>query len=186
MVAPGGVRGVHLVCDDAIPILSGTRVWLATGHIDICLAHVLRDVQYAIDSGDTVVAPKIRDHLRWAIRPRGVRIRMSSSRSAMLSNVGASRDCAARATMAARSSFARRGDLSNTAASTNPAAVRRFTARRKAGPVHAPPSDRRRPSRSRTRATSVQGSRGRRVRTVGKMSYATSIASVVRAASRAV
>lgn len=34
----------------------------------VCLAHVLRDVQYAIDSGDTVVAPKIRDHLRWAIR----------------------------------------------------------------------------------------------------------------------
>lgn len=33
----------------------------------VCLAHVLRDVQYAIDSGDTVVAPKIRDHLRWAI-----------------------------------------------------------------------------------------------------------------------
>jgi transposase len=34
----------------------------------VCLAHVLRDVQYAIDCGDTVVAPKIRDHLRWAIR----------------------------------------------------------------------------------------------------------------------
>ena len=34
----------------------------------VCLAHVLRDVQYAIDCGDTVAAPKIRDHLRWAIR----------------------------------------------------------------------------------------------------------------------
>lgn len=34
----------------------------------VCLAHVLRDVQYALDGGDTVVAPKIRDHLRWAIR----------------------------------------------------------------------------------------------------------------------
>ncbi|HEV2677523.1 MAG TPA: IS66 family transposase [Aliidongia sp.] len=34
----------------------------------VCLAHVLRDVQYAIDSGDTVFAPRIRDHLRWAIR----------------------------------------------------------------------------------------------------------------------
>jgi len=34
----------------------------------VCLAHVLRDVQYAIDCGDTVIAPKIRDHLRWAIR----------------------------------------------------------------------------------------------------------------------
>lgn len=30
----------------------------------VCLAHVLRDVQYAIDCGDSVVAPKIRDHLR--------------------------------------------------------------------------------------------------------------------------
>ena len=34
----------------------------------VCLAHVLRDVQYAIDCGDSVVAPKLRDHLRWAIR----------------------------------------------------------------------------------------------------------------------
>ena len=34
----------------------------------VCLAHVLRDVQYAIDCGDSVFAPKIRDHLRWAIR----------------------------------------------------------------------------------------------------------------------
>src|SRR5512135_2801833 len=34
----------------------------------VCLAHVLREVHYAIDCGDTVVAPKIRDHLRWAIR----------------------------------------------------------------------------------------------------------------------
>lgn len=34
----------------------------------VCLAHVLRDVQYAIDCGDTAFAPRIRDHLRWAIR----------------------------------------------------------------------------------------------------------------------
>jgi transposase len=40
---------------------------LAKAH-QVCLAHVLRDVQYAIDCGDTVLAPKIRDHLRWAIR----------------------------------------------------------------------------------------------------------------------
>ena len=40
---------------------------LAKAH-QVCLAHVLRDVQYAIDCGDTVFAPKIRDHLRWAIR----------------------------------------------------------------------------------------------------------------------
>lgn len=40
---------------------------LAGAH-QVCLAHVLRDVQYAIDCGDTVVAPKIRDLLRWTIR----------------------------------------------------------------------------------------------------------------------
>jgi transposase len=40
---------------------------LAEAH-QVCLAHVLRDVQYAIDCGDTIFAPKIRDHLRWAIR----------------------------------------------------------------------------------------------------------------------
>ncbi|CCG08987.1 Transposase IS66 [Pararhodospirillum photometricum DSM 122] len=34
----------------------------------VCLAHVLRDVQYAIDCGDTVFAPRIRDLLRWTIR----------------------------------------------------------------------------------------------------------------------
>lgn len=34
----------------------------------VCLAHVLRDVQYAIDCGDRAFAPKVRDHLRWAIR----------------------------------------------------------------------------------------------------------------------
>jgi transposase len=53
------------------------RVWISdryAGQQDlaeqhqVCLAHVLRDVQYAIDCGDTVFAPKIRDHLRWCIR----------------------------------------------------------------------------------------------------------------------
>jgi transposase len=39
---------------------------LADAH-QVCLAHVLRDVQYAIDCGDSVFAPKIRDHLRWCI-----------------------------------------------------------------------------------------------------------------------
>lgn len=38
------------------------------GAHQVCLAHVLRDVQYAIDCGDGVVAPKIRDLLRWTIR----------------------------------------------------------------------------------------------------------------------
>lgn len=40
---------------------------LADAH-QVCLAHVLRDVQYAIDGGDSVVAPRIRDLLRWTIR----------------------------------------------------------------------------------------------------------------------
>lgn len=33
----------------------------------VCLAHVLRDVQYAIDCGDTVFAPQLRDLLLWTI-----------------------------------------------------------------------------------------------------------------------
>lgn len=37
------------------------------GAHQVCLAHVLRDVQYAIDCGDSVVAPKVRDLLRWTI-----------------------------------------------------------------------------------------------------------------------
>ncbi len=40
---------------------------LAPAH-QICLAHLLRDVQYAIDCGDTVFAPRLRELLRWAIR----------------------------------------------------------------------------------------------------------------------
>ena len=40
---------------------------LAETH-QVCLAHVLRDVQYAIDCGDTVFAPRLREVLRWAIR----------------------------------------------------------------------------------------------------------------------
>jgi transposase len=39
---------------------------LAATH-QVCLAHVLRDVQYAIDSGDEAFAPKLRDLLRWTI-----------------------------------------------------------------------------------------------------------------------
>lgn len=34
----------------------------------VCLAHVLRDVQYAADCGDTVVAPRLTRLLQWAIR----------------------------------------------------------------------------------------------------------------------
>jgi transposase len=40
---------------------------LAPAH-QVCLAHVLRDVQYAVDCGDTVFAPRLRELLRWAIR----------------------------------------------------------------------------------------------------------------------
>jgi hypothetical protein len=32
----------------------------------VWIVHVLRDVQYAIDCGDTVLTPKHCDHLRWA------------------------------------------------------------------------------------------------------------------------
>lgn len=60
-------------------VLGGHRpeVWISdryagqqelAGTHQVCLAHVLRDVQYAIDCGDTVVAPNIRDLLRWALR----------------------------------------------------------------------------------------------------------------------
>jgi transposase len=34
----------------------------------VCLAHVLRDVQYAADCGDTRVAPQLTKLLQWAIR----------------------------------------------------------------------------------------------------------------------
>ncbi len=40
---------------------------LAASH-QICLAHLLRDVQYAIDCGDSVFAPRLRELLCWAIR----------------------------------------------------------------------------------------------------------------------
>lgn len=72
-IAPSRARAV------AAGILGGHRpeVWISDRYAgqqelgrvhQVCLAHVLRDVQYAIDCGDTVVAPRIRDHLRWAIR----------------------------------------------------------------------------------------------------------------------
>ena len=51
---------------------------LAKTH-QVCLAHVLRDVQYAIDCGDTLFAPKICDHLRWAIRVGKRRARLKDS-----------------------------------------------------------------------------------------------------------
>ena len=72
-IAPGRGRAV------AAEVLGEHRpeVWISDRYAgqqelgrvhQVCLAHVLRDVQYAIDCGDTVVAPGIRDDLRWAIR----------------------------------------------------------------------------------------------------------------------
>ena len=72
-IAPSRARAV------ADEVLGGHKpdVWISDRYAgqqelgrnhQVCLAHVLRDVQYAIDSGDTIFAPKIRDHLRWAIR----------------------------------------------------------------------------------------------------------------------
>jgi transposase len=69
-------RRARSVADD---VLAGHKpdVWVSDRYAgqqelgkahQVCLAHVLRDVQYAVDCGDTIFAPKIRDHLRWAIR----------------------------------------------------------------------------------------------------------------------
>jgi transposase len=41
--------------------------WAAKEH-QVCLAHLLRDVQYAIDSGDTALAPDIMALLKRAVR----------------------------------------------------------------------------------------------------------------------
>jgi len=40
--------------------------WAGTGH-QACLAHLLRDVQYAIDAGDAAFAPAIKDLLKQAV-----------------------------------------------------------------------------------------------------------------------
>ena len=45
----------------------GGQQELAARH-QVCLAHVLRDVQYAIERGDVVFAPKLRELLCWTIR----------------------------------------------------------------------------------------------------------------------
>lgn len=68
-------RGRDVVSD----ILGGhrPRCWISDrwtaqqGHAEtqqVCLAHVLRDVQYAIDAGETGFATALRDLLCWAIR----------------------------------------------------------------------------------------------------------------------
>jgi transposase len=43
------------------------RVEIDTAAHEVCLAHVLRDVQYAVDCGDTVFAPALAKLLGWAI-----------------------------------------------------------------------------------------------------------------------
>jgi transposase len=45
----------------------GAQMGWATKEHQVCLAHLLRDIQYAIDSGDTVFAPDIMTLLKWAI-----------------------------------------------------------------------------------------------------------------------
>ena len=40
--------------------------WASTGH-QVCLAHLLRDVQFAIDAGDAAFAPAIKDLLKRAV-----------------------------------------------------------------------------------------------------------------------
>ena len=83
-IAPSRARAV---ADD---VLGGHKpdVWVSDRYAgqqelgrshQVCLAHVLRDVQYAIDSGDTIFAPKIRDHLRWAIGVGKRRSRLKDS-----------------------------------------------------------------------------------------------------------
>lgn len=72
-IAPRRARAV------AEAVLNGHRpeVWISDRYSgqqelgrahQVCLAHVLRDVQYAIDCGDTVTAPKIANLLQWAVR----------------------------------------------------------------------------------------------------------------------
>jgi transposase len=72
-IAPSRARGVAVATLDGHP----PEVWVSDRYAgqqelgrthQVCLAHVLRDVQYAIDEGDSVVAPKLRDLLRWTIR----------------------------------------------------------------------------------------------------------------------
>ena len=93
-IAPSRARRV------ADEVLAGHKpeVWISDRYAgqqelgrshQVCLAHVLRDVQYAIDSGDTIFAPKIRDHLRWAI---GVGKRRSQLKDATLAAYAAKAD----------------------------------------------------------------------------------------------
>ena len=59
----GGTRPDFWVSDR----LGAQRGWAVKDH-QICLAHLLRDVQYALDSGDTALAPGVMALLKRAIR----------------------------------------------------------------------------------------------------------------------
>jgi len=57
----GGHRPDYWVSDR----LAAQMGWATKEH-QVCLAHILRDAQYAIDSGDSIFAPRLRDLLRKA------------------------------------------------------------------------------------------------------------------------
>jgi transposase len=59
----------------------GQKGFAAQGH-QFCLAHLIRDVQYAIDAGDTGFAPGLLALLRRACRLGGIRDRLSDERLA--------------------------------------------------------------------------------------------------------
>ncbi len=46
----------------------GAQMGWATKEHQVCLAHLIRDIQYAIDCGDTLFAPPLMTLLKWAIR----------------------------------------------------------------------------------------------------------------------
>lgn len=46
----------------------GAQMGWATREHQVCLAHLIRDIQYAIDSGDTLFAPRLMTLLKWAIQ----------------------------------------------------------------------------------------------------------------------
>ena len=47
--------------------LGAQRGWATRDH-QVCLAHLLRDVQYAIDAGDSAFAPGVKHLLQRAVR----------------------------------------------------------------------------------------------------------------------
>jgi transposase len=68
------VPGEHRPTGVGLGPLRRPKQDLAPAH-QVCLARVLRDVQYAIDCGDDAFAPRLRALLRWAILSVGVEAR---------------------------------------------------------------------------------------------------------------